>query len=630
MTSKRAAEKAAKRRRAYRQTTTPVEPGNRILVLYTLFCVVGIGFLAVLVDMQVIRPDFARSYGRDQWTRQSTIQSYRGAILDRNGEVLASSVPSQQIVADPTLVPDPAVTASMLSPLLGVPEGELVTMLTPDNDQDQYSLLARDLDDQVVERIGDLFHAFSGADDPMRGIILVPEEYRIYPGGDMARSLLGRVDNDERGVSGLEAQYDDLMTGSHGRTRFERGRFGTISVGDTELEPATPGQDINLTIDRRIQYMAERTLVEQCSWARANGATAIVSDPRTGEILAMASVVKGDDGDECEPASYNAALLNSFEPGSVVKPLVIAAVTEERGLTADTLVDVPASLSLGGKKFEDPHPKPAAPYPVSEILADSMNVGTIVTAQQIEATTLYNYLSSFGIGRLTQLGFDGEVRGTLRTVDRWWGADYGSIPIGQGLTTNAAQLLRAYSAIANDGYMRPLTLVSSTVAPDGTVRRAPAVEGTRVISERTSVELTRSLEAVVTEGTGKKAQVPGYRTVGKTGTAWKVFEDPTQPDQLTYGSHGNRRYVVAFAGFFPAENPQLSMVVVVDEPRTATTASAVAAPVFSDVGSYAARILEIPPDSASATGRVKADPTLLRVDSREPEPTRTETENEIG
>jgi cell division protein FtsI (penicillin-binding protein 3) len=584
-----------------------------LIALLVVFVVVGASFVAVLVDLQTVRADRYRSLGEDQRTRTRTIAGYRGAILDRNGFVLAASTPSHQIVADPTLVDAPEATAELLSPILGVDVPILTEALTPEFEDDRFSLLARTVDDEAVTQIQELEETDDGA-DALSGIAIRPEEDRVYPAGDLATAVIGRVDPYEQGIFGVEAEFNEQMTGIPGTEQYERGRFGTISVGDWKVDPATSGDTVVLTIDHRIQYVAEQTLLTHCQASGAQGMTAAMSDPSTGEILAMASVTR-DEGDRCVVAGYNKAVVDTFEPGSVMKPIVVSAVSEELGYQSDTTIDVPGRISIGGKSFVD-HPMHAtAPFPVSQILSDSMNVGTIMLSQQIPAETYHDYLLRFGFARSTGLPVEGEGAGSVRHPDDWWGSDYGSIPIGQGLTINATQLLTAYGAIANDGVLLPPILVRSLEGADGSSETVTAGEPQVVVSPGAANEVTESLVAVVDHGTGTPAAVSGFTVAGKTGTAWKVYDDGT--GTLTYGSAGNRRYVLSFVGFLPADTPEIALVVVVDEPEATNvlgeaTASEVAAPIFGEIADYAARILDLPPEDldevASGDDRVRAEP----------------------
>ena len=602
MTS-RASARTAKRRTRFRRTTKPIDPRNRLIALLVLFVIIGAGFVAVLVDLQTVRSERYRSIGEDQRTRTRPLAGYRGAVLDRNGFVLAASTPSHRIVADPTMVDDPGATADLLAPILGIDSASLADLLTPSSDNDHFSMLARNVDDEAVIRIEQLESA-AETSDALVGVWTRPEEDRVYPAGDLASAVVGRVDPYKTGIFGIERQYNDLMTGEPGSVQFEGGRFGSISVGDRTVDPATAGYNVVLTLDHRIQYVTEQTLLEHCEAARANGATAIMADPWTGEILAMASVVR-DPEDGCVVANYNGALIDTFEPGSVIKPMVVAAAMQELSYTAQTLIDVPPQLIVGGKPFEDHPAHPTAPYPITDILAQSMNVGTILLSQRISTDTLYGYLRAFGFGRSSGMDLNGESSGSLRPPDEWWGADHGSIPIGQGLTVNASQLLTAYNVVANGGNYVPPLLVQSLETPDGLTHSVGLPTTEPVITTTTAGEVTEALIAVVERGTGVEAAVDGYQVAGKTGTAWKVFDDGS--GRPGYGSDGNRRYVVSFAGFLPAESPRLSLVVVVDEPRGSTTAATVAAPLFAAIADYAIRILAIPPTELTV-----ADGALVR------------------
>lgn len=593
-TTPRIARRRAARRSTFRRTTKPIDPRNRLLGLSVVFAMIGAGFIAQLVDLQAVRPDSFRDYGENQRTRTRQLDAYRGQIVDRNGFVFASSTPSHQIVADPSLVKNPGATASVLAPILGMELVELTNLLTPESEGDQYSLLARTVSDESAEAIVAWGDDAPKGDTTLQGVYVRPEEDRIYPSGSLALSIVGRVDPDKVGIYGVEQIHNDVMTGRPGKEQIERGRFGSISVGDRVVDPASEGYDVILTIDNRIQYVTEQALLDHCKETGANRLTAVISDPMTGEILTMASVVRTEDG--CEIPIYNNALVSTFEPGSVLKTFTMAAAVEELNFNGTTLVDVPPRVTIGGKTFVDRPGHPGAPYPVSQILSDSMNVGTIQVAQQLGPTNVYKYLDRFGFGHHSQLGFDGESTGTVREPGDWYGSDAGSIPIGQGVTVNTLQLVGAYNVIANGGTYYPPTLVKAVRSPGGNVHRVESKPSWPVVLASTSATITEMLVGVVNEGTGTAAAIPGYQVAGKTGTAWKVFDDGS--GTLGYGSDDDRRYVVTFAGFVPAENPQLTMAIVVDEPKSADTASAIAAPVFSEIGQYALRILSIAPDGS--------------------------------
>jgi cell division protein FtsI (penicillin-binding protein 3) len=505
------------------------------------------------------------------------------------------------------MIVDPSATANHLAPLLGMDAGELTEALTPASDNDHYELVSRVVSESAVIGIRELT-ANDETEDLTVGLFVRPEEERVYPAGGLATPIVGRVDPDERGIFGIESLYNEAMTGVPGEEEFERSRFGSISVADWKINPATAGYDVVLSLDHRIQFIAEEALRVQCEATGAKGATAVLTSTQTGEVLAMAGISRDEETGLCEVPRQNAALQWGFEPGSVMKTFTMAAAMEELGYDGQTLIEVPPRISIGGVTFVDRPAHPGAPYPISQILADSMNVGTIQVAQELGPTQVHAYTSRFGFGTKTGIGFEYETNGKLRPPEDWYGSDAGSMPIGQGVTVNATQLVAAYSAVANGGHYQNPILVRSLLAPDGTEHPVDSGPSIPVVSEATAAELTKLLVGVVADGTGQAAAVPGYQVAGKTGTAWKVFEDST--GQTGYGSPTERRYVATFAGFAPAYDPAISLVVVFDEPTTNYSGGAVAAPVFAEIAEYALRILEIAPDQplVSDGSRVRATP----------------------
>ncbi len=598
------------RRRRFRRTTNPQDPHNRLVALFVVFVLISAALVAVLVDIQTVRDDHLRDYGESQRSRTRSLDGYRGEILDRNGFVFASSTPSLNVFADPTLIDDPQATAEILAPVLDTSPELLEVALQPENKDSQYVRLAR----SVGAETSDTIEQLQADEDAMVGIVLEPEEHRVYPTGEVARPIVGRVDPDENGVTGIEKQYDEIMDGQPGVEQFEGGRFGRISVGESVVDPATDGFDVILTLDHRLQFMAEQTLVAHCEETGAESLTAVISEPSSGEILTMASVDRSDDG-VCEVAGYNRALVDTFEPGSVMKPMTIAGSVNSLGYDRTTPIEVPPKITIANKPFVDDPAHPAAMFPLSQILTDSMNVGTIKMAQELGDDALYGYFNSFGLGKSTGLGFQGESVGTLRKPGDWQGSDSGSIPIGQGVTVNATQIVAAYNVFANGGtYQQPLLIASLRNSEGESFTPDPRPTHT-VISPEAAAEMRAMLLGVVEEGTGQRAVIPGYTVGGKTGTAWKVFEG--DDGKLSYGEPGNRRYVVTFAGLVPANDPQISMAVVVNEPRDvfAPTAGAVAAPIFAEIGQDALRILSIRPDvpAEASPDLVRGEPAQLPV-----------------
>lgn len=564
----------------------------------------------MLFDLQTLRPDRYRALGVDQRLRTVELAGYRGSFFDRNGFVLASSTPGSELVVDPTMLTDPAAAAGLLAPALGMDPNELAIRLTPSSGNDRYELLLRTSDDAAIEDISDLLRddRASGTDRLLAGVFLRSEETRVYPAGTLARTVVGRVDDFEQGVSGLESEFNDLLQGTPGQETTERGIFGSIAGGFWEVDPAQTGYDLVLTIDHRIQFITEQALIDHCYETDAERAQAVVSHPATGEILAMANVIRQDDG-QCVVPGYNATIQDQFEPGSVLKIIAAAAAIEEMGWTPDTPIDVPNSVIVGDYEYFEHAGHVPASYPISQIMADSMNVGTIQLANAVGEETLHDYYEGFGFAQFTGLGLEAETRGRVADWEDWHGSDFGSIAIGQGVQANTVQIMAAYNTLANDGLYVAPRLVREVVGADGVSTELQAQEARRVVSPETANAVTEMLVGVVDSGTGTAAAIDQYRVAGKTGTAWKVFVDGS--GERGYGSDGNRRYVMTFAGFLPADNPQISIVVTVDEPNTGRNAGIVAAPVFADIAQYALRILAIPPaQPVTSAELVRGTPAL--------------------
>ncbi|MGH9229163.1 MAG: peptidoglycan D,D-transpeptidase FtsI family protein [Acidimicrobiales bacterium] len=540
------------------------------------------------------------AYGEEQRIEPISLPAARGTIFDRNGKDLALSTPAKSLGADPSVISDRAAAARRLAGALRLPESEVASKLATDA---HFVYLARQVDDEVAERVQDL-------DIP--GVLIFDESARLLPAGDMARSLIGSVDLDNVGVAGLEQRYDDQLAGDPGEYMVERDLEGRTIPGGRELiDPAEPGDDIVLTVDRGLQYATEGILAEQVRTAGARAGWAAVMDPRSGEVLALANVEADPETHTVGNTGNNLAVTQIFEPGSVNKVITMSAALEEGLVAPDTELQVPDTLRVADHVYSDAHSLPPR-MTASQILSRSSNIGTIEIARRLGMPRLDEYLRRFGFGQRTALGLPHEERGILLDPDNWSGTSIGSIPIGQGISVTAMQLLLAYNTIANDGVYMPPTVLRATVDAEG--ERHPAVlgEGRRVVSPTTAAQVREMLAQAVTSGTGKAAAIDGYDAAGKTGTARKPqsgggYRDP----------QGDYHYVATFAGFIPADDPQVSIIVVIDEPTTSPYASDVAAPAFADIGRQALRTLRIAPPAASgAIGtlppleepRVRAEP----------------------
>lgn len=559
----------------------PARPERRSLALKALLGVLLLAVVAKLVHVQVLEPDRFVEVGQSQRLRTVRLDADRGRILDREGHDLALSVLRPTVFADPSQIDDPLATARRLAPLLDVPVPELADRLDGDG---RFAYLARRIDDDLAAKVVEL---------DLDGIHLLEEPARFTPSDDLARAIIGRVAPDQTGSTGIELLYDDVLTGTPGEVTYERARDGgTIAAAGQTRVPPRAGSDVVLTLDRSLQYETERTLSEQVDALGAKGGTVIISQPATGEILALANITRNDEGDIIT-AGANRAVTDVFEPGSVNKLITIAAALEEGVVEPGTEFVVPDHLQVSDHVFSDDHEHPTAPMTVTQILAQSSNVGTIKIAQELGKDRIDRYLRSFGFGSKSALGFPNESPGLLLDPEDWSGTSIGSIPIGHGISVTAMQMLEAYNVVANDGVYVPPRLVAATVDADGARTPVDAGPSRRVVSAKTAQQVREMLVQVVETGTGQRAKVPGYSVGGKTGTARKPQDTGTYRDEA-----GNYHYVAAFTGLVPAEAPELSIIVVIDEPTATIYGGSAAAPVFADLAKFALNRFRIPPVGA--------------------------------
>ena len=566
-------------------------PGRRHFVFKAALAMLLLAVVGKLVEVQVVEPARFVKVGEEQRIRTVKLDASRGRILDREGHDLALSVLRPSVFADPSQIDDPRGTARALAPVLGMDVNELTDTLSRDS---QFVYLERRIDDDLASRVVEL---------DLAGIHLQEEPARFTPSKNLARSIIGSVADDQTGSTGIELLYNDVLTGTPGELHYERARDGgTIAAAGESRTPAQPGSDVVLTLDRSLQYETERVLADQVDAVGAKGGMVVISRPSTGEILALGNITRNTDGDIIT-AGANRAVTDVFEPGSVNKVITISAALEEGLVEPDTTTRVPDHLQVSDHLFSDDHSHPADPMTVTDILAKSSNIGTIGLAEQLGKDRIDHYLRAFGFGKRTALNFTNESPGILLDPDKWSGTSIGSIPIGQGIAVTAMQMLSAYNVIANDGvYVEP-RLVEATVDAKGVRTPVPFDAGHRVVSEKTARQVRQMLVAAVEDGTGKKAIVPGYTVGGKTGTARKPQDTGTYKDLA-----GHYHYVAAFTGMVPAENPELSIIVVIDEPTATIYGGSAAAPVFANLASFALSRFRIPP-AATAMAAAAASPS---------------------
>ncbi|MBH5132765.1 cell division protein FtsI [Streptomyces sp. HB-N217] len=590
-------------------------PRPRLRMIGLALTLVLAAFVVRLLQVQAVDAGTYSAKAEQNRYVVHTLPAERGGITDRNGVALATTVDSYDITADPTMftreqleVDDgPEQAAALLAPILGQDQEHLADVLRPKNEKLRYVRLARRQTPQVWNQIKDLKTALTtkaetdkSAVNVLAGVFADPSSKRVYPGGDLAAGVLGWVGADGKGGGGLERKLDKTLAGEDGKIRYaQSGGRQVPTAGSTET-PAVPGSDVELTIDRDIQWAAQHAISEQVKKSKADGGYVIVQDTQTGEILAMANAPSFDPGDlaHADPdALGNAALQDAFEPGSTAKVLSMAAVLEENVATPGTHITVPNRLKRGDRLFKDDIDHPTWYLTLNGVLAKSSNIGTIMATGELGKTqaeankVLYSYLRKFGLGDYSGLGFPGETKGILAPPDQWSTSQQYTIPFGQGVSVNALQAASIYSTIANGGVRIEPTLVRGTKGADGRFTPAPEPKKTRVTSEKTAKTLARMLESVVDdeEGTGTKARIPGYRVAGKTGTANRV-------DPATGKYHG---YTSSFAGFAPADKPRVTVYCAI---QNATEGSyfggQICGPIYKQVMEFALKTLQVPPTGA--------------------------------
>ncbi|MFL6137648.1 MAG: peptidoglycan D,D-transpeptidase FtsI family protein, partial [Frankiaceae bacterium] len=504
-----------------------------------------------------------------QRLRTVTLSAQRGDIVDRNGAVLATSLDARAVYVDPTEVVDQASTAARLSALLHVPVGDLLDRLSKRN---HFQYLAHDVTPAMARRVLEL---------GLPGIGALPERQRVYPGGTLAANLVGAVGDDGKGLGGFEYALDRTLAGVDGEQTMQVGATGTaIPAAVDALHDPVAGSSVQLTIDRDIQYVAQLAIAKQVRRTGAQSGSVIVTDPRTGEVLAMATAPTFDPNRlaSADPRTLgNAAVSDVYEPGSVNKVITFSGALQDGVVRPGTPITVPPTYRVAGHTFHDAETHGTLHLTATGVLAKSSNIGTIEVAQRLGADRLYHYLRAFGFGQLTGVRFPGESKGVLPPTERWSGTTLPTVAFGQGISVTALQVATVYGTIANGGVRVTPSLVKGFVDPQGHLRAAAAPAAHRVISARTARQVSDMLEAVTTdEGTAPAARIAGYRVAGKTGTAQR-------PD----GRGGYHGYTSTFVGYAPADAPQLLVEVVLQRPVHGHFGGEVAAPVFHDVMAYA-------------------------------------------
>ncbi len=548
---------------------------RRIGLLFSLFL-----FLLLIAGMRVAYLGIVKGSGLSsaaaaQQVAVAKLPAERGTITDHKGVPLATSMPADDVSATPYLIKDPVATANQLAPLIGVPADKLVA-----------ELARRDTGFVYLAR-----HVPAGAADKTKalkinGIDFAPSALRTYPRGTLAAQVLGVVGVDGDGLFGLEYAHDKLLRGQDGEQRrvLDGGRQ---AIETRDLKSAVPGGAIELSLDAEIQLKAEEALQSVADQYNPKGATAIVANPKTGAILAMANWPKvdaNDPGSAPAEAIQNRALGMTFEPGSTFKAFTVAAALEDKKVEPTTSFNLAPSIQVADRVIGESHERGWVTLDTSGILAQSSNVGAIMVGQRLGAKRFSQWVNKFGFGQPTGVDLPGEERGLITPLAKYSGSSMGNMPIGQGQLVTPLQMVSAYGAIANGGTLLRPRLVD-TVNGKAT---GGAGAGERIISARTAAAVRIMLTGVFQPGgTASEVSIPGYELAGKTGTANKI--DPAT------GKYSQTDYVASFIGMAPAADPELLVSIVVDEPQGDIYGGAVAAPAFGEIAAFALPYLRIAP-----------------------------------
>jgi cell division protein FtsI (penicillin-binding protein 3) len=541
-------------------------PNRRIRLLLVFFVLAFLGTFGRAVWLQAVQAQPLDRLARGQHHATIEVPAARGSLLDRKGVELAIGKQAITVYANPRHVADPRATAIAAGRALHIDPDRLYPKLADRSRGFVY--IARKADPERAEALKAL---------DLTGLGFYPEERRVYPLGTTAAHVLGFAGLDNRGLSGLELALDKTLAGRNGRQTIVRDPFGRTLDVLSSVAPVE-GRNVRLTLDDTLQANAQSVLLRTVRQWGAKAATAVVLDPRTGEVLAMASEPGFDANRFSETdrdTQRNRAVTDTYEPGSTLKVVTVAAALSEGLVAPSTPFSLEPSIRVADRVIHEAHRTRTERMTVAEILSRSSNVGTITLAELLGRSRLETWIERFGFGKKTGIDFPGETSGILPFY--WSGSTIGTLPIGHGIAVTPVQMAAAYAAIANGGvWLRP-----RIVADHPSKRR-------RVMSKPVADQLMSMLRDVVIEGTGTEAEVEGYQVAGKTGTAAK-------PDPR--GGYSKSRYVASFVGVVPASAPRLVVLVTVDEPRGAIWGGVVAAPAFQQIAHFALQYLEIPPDA---------------------------------
>lgn len=570
--------------------STPMTFRWRSYVLLGLLITTAACLVWRAVDLQLVDHQFLAKEGNRRFSREVQIVAHRGTITDRYGEPLAVSTPVDSIWINPQELARAADQIPRLASALKIDQTSLTRLVTS-NLKREFLYVARHRQPGEAQKIKAM---------GIPGVYLSREYRRYYPTGEVAGHILGFTNVDDAGQEGLELAFDHWLAGENGRKRIIQNGFKQVVQDVESISPVRPGRDLVLSIDLRIQYLAYRELKAAIRKERAAAGSVVVLDIATGEVLAMVNqpAFNPNDREQRAPKTYrNRSATDIFEPGSSMKPFIVAAGLASGKYNAHSVIDTPAFLKIGNWPIRDEH-GPLGRADIATILAKSSNVGMAKLATSLEPEQIWNTLTQLGFGKMTTSGFPGESAGLLNHYSHWRPVGIASMSRGYGLSVTPLQLTHGYATIGALGVFRPITFLRVT----------EPVGGESVMDTKVCRDMLELLENVVTaEGaTGRRAAIPGYRVSGKTGTAWKTKEG---------GGYSSDRFMAVFGGVAPATNPRLAAVVVIDEPKAGMhQGGQVAAPVFSEVVGGALRLIAVAPDEPVMDESELSQP--LQADSR--------------
>lgn len=549
---------------------------GRVSLVIAFFVLVAGSLVARAVHLQVFNKDFLNQQADSRHLRTEKIFAHRGSITDRNGDPLAISTPVDSVWANPKKLAVAIDRVPALARSLDLDSELLMRRITRSMDK-EFLYLKRHLNPDQAHTVMAL---------KLPGVNVIREYRRYYPAGEVTGHLVGFTNIDDDGQEGLELAFNHWLSGDSGAKRVLKDRLGRSVENVESIRPPRHGKDLRTSIDLRLQYLSYRTLKAAIQQYKAESGSIVILDIATGEVLAMANQPTYNPNDRAQYSAEryrNRAITDIFEPGSSIKPLIIAAALESGRYRANSIVDTaPGYVVVGPKKIEDP--RNLGRISLTTVLSRSSNVGATKIALSLEPEQLWGTLTRFGLGSLTASGFPGESAGMLTHYSDWRQISQATLGYGYGVSVTPLQLVQAYAAIGSGGVIRPVSLV----------RLDEPVPGERIVDRETAVAVRRMMEEVVRPGgTGNNASIAGYRVAGKTGTAWK----------FAAGGYSEDKYFSIFAGLVPASNPRLAAVVVIDEPSgDLYYGSDVAAPVFANIMAESLRLLAIPPDALPVNG----------------------------